>query len=112
MWLTSSRRLDCIAVAVVFTEFFQGNGHLADFDHSGIFPAGMVEVPRRRAQAVRGARRNGETLGLKVKPGGSRPLQPVVNPLFSGLNANRLEIYRLSRWWDKRMVFGERPLLL
>ena len=86
------------------------NGHLSEFDQSGIFRAGMVEVPRSRAQAVRDARRNGEALGVKIKPGGSRPLQPVVNAFFYILNADRLEIRRLSRWWGERMVFTERPL--
>ena len=86
------------------------NRHLSEFDQSGIFRAGMVEVPRSRAQAVRDARRNGEALGVEIKPGGSRPLQPVVNAFFYILNADRLEIRRLSRWWGERMVFTERPL--
>ena len=86
------------------------NDQLQDFDHSGIFRTGMIEVPRSRAQAVRDARRDGEALGVKIKPGGSRPLQPVVNAFFYILNADRLEIRRLSRWWGERMVFTERPL--
>ena len=86
------------------------NDHLQDFDHSDIFRAGMIEVPRSRAQAVRDARRDGETLGVMIKPGGSRPLQPVVNAFFYILNADRLEIRRLSRWWGERMVLTERPL--
>ncbi|MCY3597681.1 MAG: DUF1800 family protein, partial [Rhodospirillales bacterium] len=86
------------------------NDRLRNFDHSGIFRTGMIEVPRSRAQAVRDARRDGETLGVKIKPGGSRPLQPVVNAFFYILNADRLEIRRLSRWWGERMVLTERPL--
>ncbi len=86
------------------------NDHLRAFDHSGIFRAGMMEVPRSRAQAVRDARRDGEALGVKVKPGGSRPLQPVVNAFFYILNADRLEIRRLSRWWGEQMVLTHRPL--
>ncbi len=86
------------------------NDRLRDFDHSDIFRAGMIEVPRSRAQAVRDARRDGEALGVMIKPGGSRPLQPVVNAFFYILNADRLEIRRLSRWWGERMVLTERPL--
>ncbi len=86
------------------------NGHLPKFDHSKIFHPGMKEVPRSRAQAVRDARENGEALGVRVKPGGSRPLQPVVNAFFYILNADRLEIRRVSHWWGERMVHTERPL--
>ncbi len=86
------------------------NGHLEEFDHSGIFLSGMIEVPRSRAQAVRDARRDGAALGVTIKPGGSRPLQPVVNAFFYILNADRLEIRRLSRWWGERMMKTERPL--
>ncbi len=86
------------------------NEHLQAFDHSGIFRAGMIEVPRSRAQAVRDARRDGSALGVHVKPGGSRPLQPVVNAFFYILNADRLEIRRLSRWWGERMLRTGRPL--
>ena len=86
------------------------NGHLQPFDHSGIYRTGMVEVPRSRAQAVRDARHDGEALGTEIKPGGSRPLQPVVNAFFYILNADRLEIRRLSRWWGERMVLTHHPL--
>lgn len=86
------------------------NGHLPPFDHSGIFRPGMEEVPRSRAQAVRDAREHGGTLGVMIKPGGSRPLQPVVNAFFYILNADRLEIARLARWWGGRMLLTRRPL--
>ena len=45
-----------------------------------------------------------------VKPGGNRPLQPVVNKFFYWLRASRLETDRISYWWANRMLTSERPL--
>ena len=52
---------------------------LAPFDHSGVHDPGLEPFPPSRPAATRLAAEKGEALGVKVKPGGSRPLQPVVN---------------------------------
>jgi hypothetical protein len=47
---------------------------------------------------------------VKVKPGGNRPVQPVVNKFFYWLRASRLETDRIAYWWANRMLVSERPL--
>ncbi len=83
---------------------------LPAFDDSGAFTADMEPFPASRADAVRMARADGEAMGVKVKPGGDRPLQPVVNRFFYWLRANRLESVRAGQWWADRMVATPRPL--
>ncbi|MDP6351508.1 MAG: DUF1800 domain-containing protein [Alphaproteobacteria bacterium] len=85
------------------------NDHLAPFDESGIFDPGMEPFPRSRAEAVRWARADGESMGVKVKPGGDRPYQYVVNKYFYYLRSDRLEAHRLGQWWANRMQNTARP---
>ena len=47
---------------------------------------------------------------MQVKPGGNRPLQPIVNKFFYWLRASRLETNRVSYWWAERMLTSEDPL--
>jgi len=49
-------------------------------------------------------------MGVKVKPSGDRPLQPVVNRFFYWLRADYLEIRRAGQWWAQRMLTTKRPL--
>ncbi len=49
-------------------------------------------------------------MGVRVKPGGKRPLQPVTNRFFYWLRATTLETRRLGFWWLERMVTTNRPL--
>lgn len=86
------------------------DGGLPPFDDSGAFTPDMEPFPASRADAVRMARADGEAMGVKVKPGGERPLQPVVNRFFYWLRANRLESVRAGQWWADRMVATPRPL--
>lgn len=86
------------------------NDHLPPFDESGIFDPPVEPFPKSRVDAVRIARANGEAMGVKVKPGGDRPLQPVVNRFFYWLRADYLEIRRAGQWWAQRMLTTERPL--
>ena len=50
------------------------------------------------------AKKNGEALGIKVKTGGNRRLQPIVDKFFYWLRASALETNRVSYWWANRMA--------
>jgi len=86
------------------------NSHLPAFDESGIYDPPVEPFPKSRADAVRMARANGEAMGVKVKAGGDRPLQPVVNRFFYWLRADYLEVRRAAQWWAQRMLTTHRPL--
>lgn len=83
---------------------------LPDFDHSGIFDPGLDPFPPSRPATTQLARENGEALGVKVKAGGNRPLQPIVNKFFYWLRASSLETNRVAYWWADRMVASRQPL--
>jgi uncharacterized protein (DUF1800 family) len=86
------------------------NSALADFDQSDIHDPGLIDFPPSRPATTKLAKKNGEALGVKVKPGGNRPLQPVVNKFFYWLRASMLETRRISYWWADRMLNTQRPL--
>ena len=86
------------------------NDHLPPFDESNIFDPPVEPFPKSRVDAVRIARANGEAMGVAVKPGGDRPLQPVVNRFFYWLRADYLEVRRAAQWWANRMLTTRRPL--
>ena len=86
------------------------NGHLPAFDHSGVHDPGLVDFPPSRPATTRLARETGEALGVRVKPEGNRPLQPVVNKFFYWLRASMLETRRIAYWWGGRMLNTRRPL--
>ena len=52
---------------------------LPPFEHSGIFDPGLDPFPPSRPATTKLAAETGEALGIKVRTGGNRPLQPVVN---------------------------------
>jgi uncharacterized protein (DUF1800 family) len=83
---------------------------LAPFDHSDIHDPGIEPFPVSRPATTDMARRDGAALGVKVKPNGNRPMQPVVNKFFYWLRASRLETHRLAYWWANRMLNTPRPL--
>ena len=83
---------------------------LAQFDHSGIFDAGLDPFPASRPATTRLAKQTGSALGITVKPGGNRPLQPVVDKFFYWLRASRLETDRVAYWWANRMLRQPYPL--
>ena len=66
--------------------------------------------PASRPAATRAAKQTGSALGVAVKPGGNRPLQPVVNKFFYWLRASRLESDRVAYWWANRMLRQSYPL--
>jgi len=83
---------------------------LPPFDHSGIFDEGLDPFPPSRPATTELAKETGEALGIKVKAGGNRPLQPIVNKFFYWLRASTLETNRVAYWWADRMVASPMPL--
>jgi hypothetical protein len=105
--LAALHPLDAVRYLVYFDPAETG---LPAFDHSGVFDAGLDPFPPSRPATTQLARENGEALGVKVKAGGNRPLQPVVNKFFYWLRASSLETNRVAYWWANRMVASEQPL--
>ena len=99
------------AEAVRRLVYFEGvpAADLPPFDHSGVFDEGLDPFPaqpprhHRSRQGPR-ARRS----GVKVKPGGNRRMQPVVNKFFYWLRASKLETDRVAYWWANRMLVTPR----
>jgi len=83
---------------------------LLPFDHSGIHDPAIEPFPVSRPATTDLAKAQGEALGVKVKPAGNRPMQPVVNKFFYWLRASRLETNRVGYWWANRMLATQRPL--
>src|SRR5438552_9990725 len=83
---------------------------LPAFDHSGIHDAGIEPFPESRPAVTKLAKEKGEALGIKVKPGTDRPIQPIVNKFFYWLRASVLETQRVGYWWSNRMVATHQPL--
>jgi hypothetical protein len=91
--------------------YFQDiENNLPPFDHSGIHDPGLEPFPESRPAVTKMAKEKGEALGIKVKPGGDRPLQPIVNEFFYWLRASVLETQRAGYWWANRMLATHRPL--
>ena len=87
-----------------------GDGNLPPFDESGTHDPGLEPFPPSRPAVTDLAKKNGEALGIKVKPGGNRRLQPVVDKFFYWLRASVLETNRVAYWWANRMLNSPRPL--
>jgi uncharacterized protein (DUF1800 family) len=81
-----------------------------NFQHSGVFDDGLDPFPASRPATTMLAKKQGHALGVAVKAGGNRPLQPVVNKFFYWLRASRLETDRVAYWWANRMLASEHPL--
>ena len=80
------------------------------FEHSGVFREGLDPFPPSRPATTALAKRDGHALGVEVKAGGNRPVQPVVNEFFYWLRASRLETDRIAYWWANRMLRSPTPL--
>src|SRR5438552_6120358 len=99
------------AEAVRRLVYFQSiENNLPPFDHSGIHDPGLEPFPESRPAVTKMAKEKGEALGIKVKPGGDRPLQPIVNKFFYWLRASVLETQRVAYWWANRMLQTHHPL--
>ena len=83
---------------------------LPPFDPSGIHDPGLEPFPPSRPAVTDLAKKNGEALGIKVKPSGNRRLQPIVDEFFYWLRASALETNRVAYWWANRMLTSPRPL--
>jgi len=92
--------------------YFEGapEADLPVFEHSGVWQPGIDALPPSRPATTEQAKARGEAIGIKVKPAGKRPLQPVVNQFFYWLRASKLETGRVSYWWANRMLASPRPL--
>ena len=87
------------------------NGHLAPFEHSGLWDEGLLRFPPSRPAATDLGLRNGESMGVRVKPGHvNRHAQPVSDRFFYWLRATLLETRRVGYWWAERMLDTNRPL--
>ncbi len=100
------------AQAVRRLVYFEGAPAVAlpPFEHSGVFEAGLDPFPASRPATTDLARDSGEALGVTVKAGGNRRMQPVVNKFFYWLRASKLETDRVAYWWANRMLTSPRPL--
>ncbi len=99
------------AEAVRRLVYFQNiENNLPPFDESGAHDPGLEPFPESRPAVTKMAKEKGEALGIKVKAGGDRPLQPIVNEFFYWLRASVLETQRVGYWWANRMVATHHPL--
>jgi uncharacterized protein (DUF1800 family) len=89
----------------------QRQAQMAAFDPSPIDFDGMYPFPPSRPAATDAAKREGQALGILVKPEGSRPAQAITNQFFFWLRSSQLEAHRLAYWWANRMVQSEQPLV-
>ena len=85
------------------------NDRLPAFEPSDIHDPGLVNFPPSRPATTELAKETGEALGVKVKPAGNRPLQPVVDKFFYWLRASMLETRRVAYWWADRMLNTRAP---
>lgn len=107
------RRLAAMTPAEAVALMIRGEGQAGElpaFEESGFWDPSLTEFPVSRPAATELAERTGEAMGVKVKPGGTRPLQPVTNRFFYWLRATTLETRRIAFWWLDRMVRSKHPL--
>jgi hypothetical protein len=86
------------------------NPRMQPFVESGLWDPTLTLFPESRPEATDRAARNGVAIGVKVKPGGNRPIQPVSDRFFYWLRATLLETRRLGYWWANRMLQTTHPL--
>src|SRR5438128_5088780 len=79
------------AEAVHRLVYFQNiENNLPPFDDSGAHDPGLEPFPESRPAVTKMAKEKVEALGIKVKPGGDRPIQPIVDKFFYWLRASVL----------------------
>ncbi len=106
-------RLAAMTPAAAVALMIRGEAQADDlpaFEESGFWDPSLTRFPVSRPAATELAERSGEAMGVRAKPGGARPLQPVTNRFFYWLRATTLETRRLAFWWLNRMVRSRHPL--
>ena len=87
------------------------NDSLAPFEHSGFWDETLTHFPPSRPAATDLAMRNGESMGIRVKPESvNRHMQPISDRFFYWLRATQLETRRVGYWWAERMLDTDQPL--
>ena len=86
------------------------NPKMQPFVESGLWDSSLNAFPESRPEATDRAIKSGVSMGVDVKPGGNRPIQPVSDRFFYWLRATMLETRRLGYWWANRMVQTTHPL--
>jgi len=86
------------------------NPRLQPFVESGLWDPSLTAFPESRPEATDRAAARGESMGVAVKPAGSRPVQPVSDRFFYWLRATMLETRRLGYWWANRMLQTTHPV--
>ncbi|HEV7692032.1 MAG TPA: DUF1800 domain-containing protein [Hyphomonadaceae bacterium] len=98
------------AEAVKSLVHFKPDPNLKPFEESGIHDPGLEPFPESRPAATDRAKETGESMGVKAKAAGNRPLQPATNKFFYWLRASALETGRVGYWWANRMLTSKAPL--
>ncbi len=83
---------------------------LKPFVESGLWDLSLDGFPESRPEATDRAEHQGNSMGVAVKPGGNRPVQPVSDRFFYWLRATMLETRRLGYWWAGRMLQTTHPV--
>ncbi|MGD9905777.1 MAG: DUF1800 family protein [Vicinamibacterales bacterium] len=83
---------------------------LQPFVESGLWDPTLDKFPESRPEATDRAAATGASMGVAVKPAGSRPGQPVSDRFFYWLRATMLETRRLGYWWANRMLQTTHPV--
>jgi hypothetical protein len=86
------------------------NPKMQPFVESGLWDPSLNGFPESRPEATDRAIKAGASMGVDVKPGGNRPIQPVSDRFFYWLRATMLETRRLGYWWANRMLQTAHPL--
>jgi len=86
------------------------NPKMVPFVESGLWDPGLDGFPESRPEATNRAEKTGVSMGIDVKPGGRRPIQPVSDRFFYWLRATLLETRRVGYWWANRMLQTTHPV--
>ena len=95
------------AVAALVDYETADDSHLRPFEESGLWDPTLLDFPVSRPAATSRAEKTGEAMGVKVKPGGTRPLQPVTNRFFYWLRATLLAPAVLRRFEKDLTAFRD-----
>ncbi len=86
------------------------NPKMHPFVESGFWDPGLNGFPESRPEATNRAEKQAASMGIDVKPGGNRPIQPVSDRFFYWLRSTLLETRRVGYWWANRMLQTTHPV--